>query len=214
MGFWDQIRGLFKSSPTREGLRQVPPTKVRPASDAVVVKPGDSLPDPGDTAVDLLQLLFSNKDKHTTSMLNSISLSSDMKTLYLVDNGRAIPFDLTVPEGVIIGLLGGQLVVATAATPFDPLPTTPGTEETPVLGARKLAGSAEKFTFKAGENSQYTVSYNEKNKALGVIGVDDLIFQLQNQDNSGCSEQFFSLEREKFVRIVKKTDVLEIVFNA
>jgi len=147
-------------------------------------------------------------------MLNSISLSSDMKTLYLVDNGRAIPFDLTVPEGVIVGLLGGQLVVATAAAPFDPLPTTPGAAETPVLGDRNLVGSAEKFTFKAGENSQYTVSYNEKNKALGVIGVDDLIFQLQNQGNSGCREQFFPLERNKFVRIVKKTDVLEIIFNA
>ena len=37
-----------------------------------------------------------------------------MKTLYLIDNGRAIAYDLTVPQGVIVGLLGDQLVVATA----------------------------------------------------------------------------------------------------
>jgi len=37
---------------------------------------------------------YKTSKPYTTNMLNSITLSSDMKTLYLIDNGRAISYSL------------------------------------------------------------------------------------------------------------------------
>ena len=46
-------------------------------------------------------------------MLNSIVLSADMETLYLIDNGRTIEFPIN-EQGVLIGVLNGQLTAASA----------------------------------------------------------------------------------------------------
>ncbi len=52
-------------------------------------------------------------------MLNSISLSSDQTSVFLIDNGEAIEFPLEEDNGVLIGHMGGQLTTASApdATP-------------------------------------------------------------------------------------------------
>ena len=55
------------------------------------------------------------------TMVNNICLSTDMKILYLIDDGRAIAFPLDERKGILIGTLKGQLSVATA---FE-LPTAP-----------------------------------------------------------------------------------------
>ncbi len=47
-------------------------------------------------------------------MLNSITLSSDQETVFLIDNGEAIAFPLDEDNGVLIGLMGGQLSVVSA----------------------------------------------------------------------------------------------------
>jgi hypothetical protein len=212
MSFWDRIKRWFAGDTEPSVAAKLPSSKPpRPATVPIADNPDVDLPSPGDAPIDTFRLLFSNKDKHTTLMLNSISLSSDMKTLYLIDNGRAIPFDLTVPEGVLVGLLDGQLVVATGST-------IPVPQEVPLPG---LAGAVEgtevartrpvekKYTFKAGENSQYTVSYNGKNKALSIIGHDDLVINFQASD-SDCSSQVFSIDNKRVVRILHKEDTLEI----
>ncbi|WP_367388921.1 hypothetical protein [Lewinella sp. LCG006] len=204
MSFWDRIKRWFAGNTAPPVATKTPPSKPpQPATVPIVDQPNDDLPSPGDTPIDTFQLIFSNKDKHTTLMLNSISLSSDMKTLYLIDNGRAIPFDLTVPEGVLVGLLGDQLVVATGTTvpvPQEvPLPTVEGAiEDTEVARTRPVEKT---YTFKAGENSQYTVSYNAKNKALSIIGVDDVVIHLEAPEDGSCSEQMFDLDNKKAVRI-------------
>lgn len=46
--------------------------------------------------------------------INSITLSPDLSTLYLIDNGRAIAFNLKNKNGILIGMLDGQLSVVTA----------------------------------------------------------------------------------------------------
>lgn len=204
MGFWDRIKRWFAGNTAPPVATKTPPNRPpQPATVPMVDQPNDDLPSPGDTPIDTFRLIFSNKYKHTTLMLNSISLSSDMKTLYLIDNGRAIPFDLTVPEGVLVGLLGDQLVVATGTTlpvPQEvPLPTVEGAiEGVEVVRTRPVA---KKYTFKAGENSQYTVSYNGKNKALGIIGVDDVVIHLEAPGQGTCAEQMFDLDNNKIVRV-------------
>lgn len=213
MGFWDRIKRWFAGSTEPSVATKTPPSKrPQPATVPIADQPNGDLPSPGDTPIDTFQLIFSNKDKHTTLMLNSISLSSDMKTLYLIDNGRAIPFDLTVPEGVLVGLLGDQLVVATGTT-------LPVPQEVPLPTAEGAVASAEvertrpvekKYTFKAGENSQFTVSYNGKNKALSVIGVGDIVINLEAPEDNTCEAEVLSVDKKKIVRIRRVEDELEI----
>lgn len=213
MSFWDRIKRWLAgggTEPTKAA--KVPPSKPQPATVPIVNNPDDGLPSPGDTPIDIFRLLFSNKDKHTTVMLNSISLSSDMKTLYLIDNGRAIPFDLTVPEGVLVGLLGDQLVVATGSTipvPQDePSPATGGAIADATVDRIQPVGKTH--TFKAGEDSQYTISYNGKNKALSIIGHDDIVINLQGDVDPVCDSVVISIDHKRVVRFVSKEDVLEI----
>lgn len=204
MSFWDRIKSWLAGNSTQPATAtKIPPTKPKPATVPIVDNPDDGLPSPGDTPIDIFRLLFSNKDKHTTLMLNSISLSSDMKTLYLIDNGRAIPFDLTVPQGVLVGLLGDQLVVATGSTiPVPQEEPLPGTGDAVAdTAVDRLRPVEKQYTFKAGENSQFTLSYNGKNKALGIIGVDDVVIHLEAPEEGTCSEQIFPMENKKIVRI-------------
>lgn len=215
MSFWDRIKRWFAGGEKPPIVTKNTPSKPpQPAMAPKLDHPDDGLPSPGDTPIDTFHVLFSNKDKHTTFMLNSISLSSDMKTLYLIDNGRAISFDLTVPQGVLVGLLGDQLVVATGST-------LPVPQDAPDLG---VAGAVEggevartrpvekKYTFKAGENSQYTVSYNGKHKAFGVIGIDDIVISIEGSGEGDpvCKEKMFSLTDRNVVRLLMKEDVLTI----
>jgi hypothetical protein len=53
-------------------------------------------------------------NSNANNMLNTIAISTDVETLYLIDNGKAIQFSLTEGRGIIIGLLEGQLTVASA----------------------------------------------------------------------------------------------------
>ena len=64
------------------------------------------------------------------NMVNTITLSTDMTTLYLIEgNNRVIPYSLHAIGGVYIGLIGGQLTVVSA---LEPMPD-PGTK--PILAA-------------------------------------------------------------------------------
>ncbi|HKK78164.1 MAG TPA: hypothetical protein VJ933_00990 [Phaeodactylibacter sp.] len=53
-------------------------------------------------------------EQNVYTMVNNICLSTDMKTLYLIDDGRAISFPLDQRSGILIGTLQGQLTAATA----------------------------------------------------------------------------------------------------
>ena len=91
-------------------------------------------------------------------MTNSICLSSDMNTLFLIDNGRAIAFDLNNANGILVGVVKGQLVAVTAIRPLD--------EQ---LGQDKI--NSLSFPIK---DSQYTMMYNEDNNVVFFIGATEI----------------------------------------
>ncbi len=106
--------------------------------------------------------------KIVTTMVNSVTLSSDMTKLYVIDNGRAIVFDLEAKNGVILGTLDGQITAATA------LPPAAGTEES---GANNPAASRAVKSFKVDvSKGQWTLFFIRDKTTLGVIGAVDIDF--------------------------------------
>ncbi len=231
MNFWDKIKNWLRpseqiskqlpSASNEDGLNQVQlpdntpqiGTTAAPSDHPDDINPADDIP------VDVFQILFSHKNKHATTMLNSISLSSDMKTLYLIDNGKPIAYDLTVPEGVIVGLLGDQLVVATAVSPPAPdtteLETT--SDETVMLRSddseTERRERPEKVSFKATKDSQYALTYNGEHQTLGIIGFDDIDLGLETPDGIDdkiCKEQRYKMKNNKFVRLIFENEILQI----
>jgi len=136
-------------------------------------------------------------------MLNSIVLSSDMERLYLIDDGRAIEFPLT-EQGVLIGMLNGQLSVATAVkipVPVDDDDVVEGeddsfddvvedgrrddNDESVNLGVERLPKAILPFPkpslfprkLKMSLlNSQWTFSFNPDKGYLFAIGATDIFF--------------------------------------
>lgn len=197
MSIWDSILRLFGQQP--KPTAQSSTAKSDPTTELVM---SGNTGGPAIIPVDPFTLLFDKQDKHITKMLNSITLSTDMKTLYLLDNGRAIAYDLTVPQGIMIGLLGDQLVVATAIA-----------EEPEDGGGDDQTGDRpedDKITVKTGANSQFTLSYNGEGRALGIIGTDDVVIHLETPDNGGCIKKYFSLANRGIIKIMNTGEELSI----
>lgn len=125
-------------------------------------------------------------------MTNSICLSSDMNTLFLIDNGRAIAFDLNSPQGILVGVVKGQLVAVTAIRPLD--------EQ---LGADKV--SALSFPIK---DSQYTMTYNADNNIAFFIGATELESSITAGQNPNVKIESLNLGQQAIHIRRKGTDII------
>lgn len=92
-------------------------------------------------------------------MVNTITLSSDMQTLYIIDDGRAFEFPINTAKGIYVGTLKGQITAATALEP--------ATEE----GTEVKRGKTLKLTT---TKSQWNLAFAKKLEALSVIGATDI----------------------------------------
>lgn len=108
--------------------------------------------------------------KIVTTMVNSVTLSSDMTKLYVIDNGRAIVFDLEAKNGVILGTLDGQITAATALPVI--AETGEGGANTPAAAAPRAVKSFKVDTSKG----QWTMFFIKDKTTLGVIGAVDIDF--------------------------------------
>lgn len=156
------------------------------------------------------------KRKVTTTMLNSVTFSSDMEQLYLIDNGRAISFDLKSPEGILIGTLGDQLVVATAVVSSDaPEPPTGGDPGGGGAGTVSDAGSEPvaraarrmEVKFPVTKDSQWTAVFNPGNGVLAIIGVTDITSGIAEPEPARPRGTLFNIA-SKPLTIRKKGDVI------
>ena len=108
-------------------------------------------------------------NKTNPPMVNTITLSSDMKSLYLIDNGRAIEFNLTSSKGILVGTLNGQLTVATAA---DGSATDDKSEAT--APPNNGDNNGRKGIKVATKNSQWTATYYATTQSLFFIGAIEI----------------------------------------
>lgn len=150
----------------------------------------------GSKQLKLLNLHSSNAHTQFT-MTNTITLSSDMNTLYLIDDERAIPFDLTNGKGVVIGILKDQITVATASD------TNKATE---------LNKTSEERIEIPVKGNQWTVTYNEPNQLMHVIGAVDIDAFTITRKEPSCKPIPLDL-KTKIVSLKRTGDILELVVS-
>ena len=145
------------------------------------------------------------------TMVNTIAISTDMETLYLIDNGRAIAYSLLETRGIIIGLLDGQLTVATAVQPpkMDmeiELPTNGGA----IARAAANASSGKIIKLSIAKTAWSTV-FDRKNAALCFIGATEVEIRASGDGELQFKAdlEFFELNQENvYVRRTKDSIVV------
>lgn len=130
--------------------------------------------------VDTSEQTPSNQKRITLAetTINSITLSPDLSTLYLIDNGRAIAFNLKNKNGILIGMLDGQLSVVTAppivitATEDEPdQPDNPGeVDDDPI----KLVARRPRILKLPAKKAYWTTLFIEPRGVVSIIGALDI----------------------------------------
>ena len=123
------------------------------------------------------------------AMLNTLAISSDQETLYLIDNDRAIKFPLISRNGIIIGTLKGQITVTSA-------------KENPDTG-EDTGGDLPRKIRVTTENSQWSGFYNEENEVFGLIGVSEIDISIAEPKT-----QVFFVDLKKSVINMKRKGIL------
>ncbi|MCI5083687.1 MAG: hypothetical protein MRY78_18460 [Saprospiraceae bacterium] len=150
-----------------------------------------------------------NETTKTPIMLNTITLSSDMETLYLVDNNRAIEFPLNVKEGTLIGTLNGQITVVSAINPpkeeNDPIGTGDNFSS-PAGNLAKAKGGVlnPKNVVVSAKKGQWTAFFNGKLRILCLIGFGDIDVSIADTDK--LEPQFFVFDLGNKVVNVRKRE--------
>lgn len=142
---------------------------------------------------------------YTSTMVNTLTLSSDMETLYLIDNGRAIAFPLNIKDGVLIGTLKGQITVATGFKMPDENGSSGMATDSTGAGQRK---KVVKLPVKP--NSQWTGAYNQANGVLAFIGATEIDFGIAESDKVKPQAFLYDL-KSKVVNVRRNGNALEIV---
>ncbi|MCB0568136.1 MAG: hypothetical protein KDC66_00155 [Phaeodactylibacter sp.] len=144
-------------------------------------------------------------------MVNTIAVSTDMETLYLIDDNRAIAFPLLGTKGIIIGLLDGQLTVATAAQP----PKMDMDIENPTNGdnaARVVSSDGRVKIVKLPiTNTAWSTVFDRKKAALCFIGATEVEIRVSGGDELEfkASLEFFELNKGNiYVRRTKDSIVV------
>jgi hypothetical protein len=139
-------------------------------------------------------------------MINTITLSSDMKTLFLIDNGRAIGFPIDTENGVLIGSFRGQIAVATALTQDEEEgggTSGDGAERKPTVNQRVIkVGLISK---------QWTFTYNKRVGMMSIIGATEIDSSFRNEPN--CEEHRVNLI-DSVVKVQRKgEEIILTVFD-
>lgn len=93
--------------------------------------------------------------KKSRLLSNTVAISSDMESLYIIDTGKVLEFNLSHPNGILIGTLRGQVIAATA----DKLPADSEIINKVVLPLQGM---------------QWTTFYHRPAQTLNVIGATDI----------------------------------------
>ena len=103
------------------------------------------------------------------TMVNNITFSTEMDTLYLIDNDRAIPFPLDNKKGIIIGVLKGQLTVA---TDFE---APSNMERIELKDGEQIGFSRDRHEVKLSiEKTVWSAAYHKQRRVLSFVGATEV----------------------------------------
>jgi hypothetical protein len=164
--------------------------------------------------------LANDSTRHMKSV-NSIAFSSDLNTLYLIDDGRAIAFPLD-SRGIQVALVNEQL---SAVSPLKevviPRPAPEAAPPDPDLALEKNSRvsllkrpEGKEIRLKIDPRDQYTPVFNPDSGVLAIIGSTDIISTLEAPDRDDlpaatCRQFLFDL-KEEVVLIRKVGQLLSI----
>lgn len=143
-------------------------------------------------------------EQNIYAMVNTITFSTDMEKLYLIDDGRAIEFDLTKDNGILVGTLKGQITVATAfefPKPDSDAPSgdTSGNES----GNRPPAAAIKLET----EDTVWSGVYHRERRVMSFVGATEI--EIRTPGGTEYDYQptlhFFKIE-ENILHIRRKRD--------
>ena len=103
-------------------------------------------------------------EQNVYTMVNTITFSTGMEKLFLIDAGRSIEFDLAKNNGILVGTLRGQITVATA---FD-FPKPEG--DSGSGGMIELPMSIKLST----EKTVWSGAFHQKRRILCLIGATEI----------------------------------------
>ncbi len=139
---------------------------------------------------------------------NTITLSTDMSVIFLIDNGRAMPFSLDTIGGVLVGEIKGQITVVSALEPF---PNKD--QEVQSFSKERVVGIPIVKSAKIPTNrGNWNFLYLRDRHQVCIIGATDIDSSLQESNNLQAQAYLFDL-REGFINIQKagNTLVLEMI---
>ncbi|MEM7571829.1 MAG: hypothetical protein AAF433_02960 [Bacteroidota bacterium] len=191
MTIWDRIRQIF--SPGRPPVRIDPNRELKPNSNPASDFPTSSPPT-------------------TSLMLNTLSFSSDLRQVYLINDGKVHAFQLDSEEGVTIGLLGDQIGVVTSKEVE--IPTRSDQTEVPTSPERSSTKKPRVIELALDGKSAYNLQYNPAIQAMGIIGATDLISTIPGPDQEpeptgNCSLHLFDLRRN-LLRMRRSKNLLTV----
>ncbi len=195
MSLLEKIFSFFRSSKNPEAFEPKPDKKVKP----IGLKEAEISIGPA-----ILRKKY--HVKYLTTMINTITLSSDMKTLFLIDNGRAIGFPIDTENGVLIGSFRGQIAVATALTADEEEgggTSGDGAERKPAVNQSVI---------KVGiKSKQWTFTYNKRAGMMSIIGATEIDSSFRNDPN--CEEHRVNLN-DSVVKVQRKgEEIILTIFD-
>lgn len=119
-------------------------------------------------------------------MINSLCFSPDVDKLFLIENDQVLSFSLMQANGVLIGKLGNQIVVATS--PGDTKDETIQVNEYPI------------------DKRQLQIVYSKTFKKAFVIIVEDLDFNKPMEEKATYSATPKDYDLEKYNMLVKRVE--------
>lgn len=124
------------------------------------------------------------------TMVNNITFSTDMDTLYLIDNGRAIAFPLNNKKGILIGVLKGQLTVATDFEPPVPDPDFKTAE-----GRSVGFGPAKEVKLET-QKTVWSAAYHQSRRILSFVGATEVEVRVSEDVDYKPELVFFDLKNQ------------------
>lgn len=161
---------------------------------------------------ELTKNLFEQPSINTSTMVNTITLSSDMETLYLIDDGRAIEFKITEAKGILVGTLNGQVTVVTSLHPPKeeveaPIGTDTGDAALPTSLAKPGMPQEKKVSVST-KGDQWTIFFNRGNEVMALIGIGEIDTSIENPEKLEAEFYTFPL-KTNVVQIRKKDGKIE-----